>query len=480
MTQTELLTLLPLMVLAGWAALLLLLDLWIPADRKGVTAFLAALGLMVTIALVVWRGSLTTRVFYDTVQVDGLSVFLCLLFLVSGLAGVTLGYEYLRRMGWERSEYYTLLLIAVCGMMLMSMANDLIVVFLALELLSIPLYILAAFVRHNQVSEEAGLKYFLLGAFSSGFVLYGIALVFGATGQTNFPAVMAAITTHTANTPLLVTGAALLLVGFGFKAALVPFHMWSPDVYQGAPSAVTAFMSVGAKAAGFAALVRVFTLAMPALTDTIMPLMWGLAALTMLVGNIAAITQKNIKRLLAYSSIAQSGYILMAFVPFASPTVHGDALASLLFYLAAYALGTFAAWSVVITLEKAEGTGLELDDYAGLAKKYPGLALVMLLAMLSFAGVPLTVGFWGKFYLFTAALQGGQWGLALIGLLTSIISAYYYLRLVVLMYMRPGAPMVRHNWLAELTAFVAALGIVVLGFVPWVLLQAVVQLVGKM
>jgi NADH-quinone oxidoreductase subunit N len=480
MTQTDLLTLLPLMVLTGWAVLLLLLDLWIPTDRKGITAFLAALGFIVTIGLVIWRSGPPIQAFNHMVQVDGISVFLSVLFLVSGLAGVTLGYEYLRRMGWERSEYYTLLLIIVSGMMLMSMANDLVVVFIALELLSIPLYVLAAFVRHNQASEEAGLKYFLLGAFSSGFVLYGIALVFGATGSTSFSAISTAISAQTANLPLLVVGAALLLVGFGFKAALAPFHMWSPDVYQGAPSAVTAFMSVGAKTAGFAAMVRFFVLALPALSDTLVPLMWALAALTMIVGNVAALNQKNIKRLLAYSSIAQSGYILMAFVPFANPAAHKEALASLLFYLAAYALGTIAAWSVVITLEKADGTGLELDDYAGLAKKFPGLALVMLLAMLSFTGVPLTVGFWGKFYLFTAALQGGQWGLALIGLLTSIISAFYYLRLVVIMYMRPGAPMVRRNWLAELTAFVSALGVVVLGFVPWVLLQLAAYGIGGM
>jgi NADH-quinone oxidoreductase subunit N len=480
MTQTDLLTLLPLLVLAGWAVLLLLLDLWIPADRKGFTAFLAALGFMVTIGLVIWRSGPVVQAFNHSVQVDGVSDFLSVLFLVSGLAGVTLGYEYLRRMGWERSEYYSLLLIAVSGMLLMSMANDLIVVFIALEVLSIPLYILAAFVRHNQKSEESGLKYFLLGAFSSGFVLYGIALVFGACGQTTFPAILASISAHTANLPLMIVGATLLLVGFGFKAALAPFHMWSPDVYQGAPSAVTVFMSVGAKAAGFAALVRVFILALPALSDTLLPVMWGLAALTMVVGNIAALNQKNIKRLLAYSSIAQSGYILMAFVPFADPTAHQEALASLLFYLAAYALATFAAWSVVITLEKADGTGLELDDYAGLAKKFPGLALVMLLAMLSFAGVPLTVGFWGKFYLFAAALQGGQWGLAIIGLLTSVISAFYYLRLVVIMYMRPGAPMARRHWLTELTAFVSALGVVALGFVPWVLLQVTTHLVGGM
>ncbi|MCE1252687.1 MAG: NADH-quinone oxidoreductase subunit N [Anaerolineae bacterium] len=471
MTQTDLFTLLPLVVLAGWAVLLLLADLWIPSDRKGITAFLAGLGLLVTLWLVVSRAGTVTEAFSGSVRMDGLAVFMNVVFLVSGLAGITLAYNYLKRMGWERSEYYVLLLVTICGMMLMSYANDLIVVFIALELLSIPLYILAGFIRHDKASEEAALKYFLLGTFSSGFVLYGVALVFGSNGHTGFSAVMAAVTAGTANTTLLITGAAMLLVGFSFKAALVPFHMWSPDVYQGSPSSVTAFMSVGAKAAGFVALARVFVLAFPAVSDALMPLLWGVAALTMVVGNIAALNQKNIKRLLAYSSIAQSGYILMAFVPFGNPAVRTDALASLLFYLAAYGLTTFAAWAVVIALEKAEGKALELDDYAGLGKKYPMYAIVMLIAMLSFTGMPLTAGFWGKLYLFTAAVQGGQWLLAIIGLLASIISAYYYLRVIVIMYMRPGAPQVKRNWLLEATAFISALAVVALGFIPWVLLD---------
>jgi len=481
MTLTDLLTLLPLVFLAGWAVLLLLLDLWIPVNQKGITAVLSGLGLVVTIGLVIWRnGPVMMTAFNDSVRVDGVSTFLNILFLGSGLAGITLAYNYLKRMEWERSEYYSILLLTICGMMLMSYANDLVVVFIALEMLSIPLYVLAGFVRHNKGSEEAALKYFLLGAFSSGFVLYGIALVFGATGQTGFQPVLASITAGNANMPLILTGAALLLVGFGFKAALVPFHMWSPDVYQGAPSSVTAFMSVGAKAAGFAAMMRVFVLAFPSISQEFMPLMWGLAALTMVVGNIAAVSQKNIKRLLAYSSIAQSGYMLMAFVPYGNTANRVDSLASLLFYLVAYGVTTFAAWSVVIALEKSEGRALEIEDYAGLGKKHPGMALVMLLAMLSFTGVPLTAGFWGKFYLFSTAVQGGQWGLAMIGLLASVISAYYYLRIVVVMYMKPGAPQIRRYWLLELTSFIFALAIVVLGFIPWILLQVAAQLAARM
>jgi len=480
MTQTDLLTLLPLVVLAGWAVLLLLLDLWIPVYRKGITAALSALGLLVTIGLVVWRSGPVVTAFNNTVRVDGVSTFLNILFLGSGLAGIALAYNYLKRMNWERSEYYSLIMFAICGMMLMSYANDLLVVFIALEMLSIPLYILAGFVRHNKASEEAALKYFLLGAFSSGFVLYGIALVFGATGQTGFQPVLASIIAGKANMALILVGAALLLVGFSFKAALVPFHMWSPDVYQGAPSSVTAFMSVGAKAAGFAAMIRVFVLAFPSIAPEIMPLMWGLAAVTMVIGNIAALSQKNVKRLLAYSSIAQSGYMLMAFVPYGNAAVRTDSIAALLFYLAAYGVTTFAAWSVVVALEKTEGKALEIEDYAGLGKKHPGMALVMLVAMLSFTGVPLTAGFWGKFYLFSTAVQGGQWGLALIGLLASVISAYYYLHIVVVMYMKPGAPQIRRYRLLELTSLIFALAVVVLGFIPWILLQVATKLAALM
>ena len=479
MTSNDLLVLLPLIFLAGWAVLLLLIDLWIPSDRKGITAFLSALGLVACMGLVIWRVGPPVDAFNHFVRLDGISTFLSLLFLVSGLAAIALAYDYLKRMGWERSEYYSLLLISISGMMLMSMANDLLIVFLALELLSIPLYILAAFIRHDQASEEAGLKYFLLGAFSSGFVLYGVALIFGGTGQSGFQAILASLMNGKANLPLVLSGAGLLLAGFGFKTALVPFHGWSPDVYQGSPSSVTSFMSVGAKAAGFAAMVRVLLLALPILSDKLMPILWALAALTMLAGNIVALNQKNIKRLLAYSSITQSGYILMAFVSYGNPIVQNDALASLLFYLAVYGLGTFAAWSVVIALEKAEGKNLDLEDYSGLAKKYPGMALVMLISMLSFTGVPLTAGFWGKFYLFSAAVQGGQWGLALVGLLASIVSAYYYLHLVVFMYMRPGSPSMRRNWLVGMTAFITTAGTFVLGIAPWLLLQKVIELAAS-
>jgi len=249
----------------------------------------------------------------------------------------------------------------------------------------------------------------------------------------------------------------------------VPFHMWTPDVYHGAPTPVTAFMAVGAKAAGFAALLRVFVTAFPSLSADLTPVLWALAALTMLVGNIVAISQTNIKRMLAYSSIAHAGYILMAFVGFGSLEVQNDAVASALFYLVAYALTSFGAWSVVMSLEKPDGRGLEINDFAGLGRKRPLLAAAMTVFMLSLTGMPPTLGLVGKFYLFRTVVEAGQIWLAVIGVLTSLISAYYYLRVVVVMYMREGSPETeREPWL-DFTWFVSAVATVVLSFVPMAL-----------
>lgn len=477
MTQLEsndYLTLLPLIILTVWACALLLVDLFIPKDRKGLTGFLAALGLAVTLGFTISQVGTERTGFNGMAVLDGFSTYTSVLILISGLLGVALAYGYIKRMGIERGEYYTLLLFSVTGMMLMTQAADLIIVFLALELLSIPLYVLAAFARPNLQSEEAGVKYFLLGAFSTGFVVYGTALIFGATGTTSLSGIFTAASIGTPSL-LLTIGAALLLVGFGFKVAAVPFHMWTPDVYQGSPTAVTAFMSSGAKIAGFAALLRVFATAFPSLSADMTGILWVLAALTMIVGNITAISQSNIKRMLAYSSIAHAGYILMAFVPYGSsdPKVAHNAIAAGLFYLVTYAFTNFGAWSVVIALEKAEGKDLEIADYAGLAKKYPALAAAMTVFMLSFIGFPPTLGMVGKFYLFSAVIAGGYPGLALIGVLTSLVSAYYYLRVVVNMYMREGDPTIeRESWL-DLTTATTAIITVALSFVPqWLFLLA--------
>jgi NADH-quinone oxidoreductase subunit N len=461
---SNLLSILPLTFLFGWACALLVADIWIPRHNKGLTAALAAVGLSIALgfALSQWPGQPPS--FGGMVSVDGFAVFLNVLFLGSGLFGIALAYDYLKRMGLERGEYYILLLFSVGGMVLMASAADLIVVFLALELLSLPLYVLSGIARPRLDSEEAALKYFLLGAFSGGIILYGVALVFGATGSTALDVIVAKVASGQAQMPLLTIGAALALIGLGFKVALVPFHMWTPDVYHGAPSAVTAFMAVGAKAGGFAALLRVFVTALPEIAADLAPVLWVLAALTMILGNLVAIAQGNIKRLLAYSSIAHAGYILMALVPYGQSEIAPVSVASALFYLLAYAFTTFGAWAVVIALEKVEGQGLSLDDYAGLGRKRPGLAAAMTVFMLSFIGIPPTLGFVGKFYVFRAAIAGGEIGLALIGVLTSLISAYYYLRVVVLMYMREGQPEARDEFWLNLTVGATAIGAVVLTF----------------
>jgi len=467
MTQLDFQTILPYTILTVWACILLLADLFIPKGRKGVTALLAALGLAITLGFTLAQIGMERVSFNNMVVLDGFSTFVNALLLVSGLLGVTLAYGYVKRMGIERGEYYTLLLFSVTGMMLMAQASDLIIVFLALELLSIPLYVLAAFARPKVESEEAGLKYFLLGAFSTGFVVYGIALIFGATGSTSLAAIVASASSGTSGL-LLTIGAALLLIGFGFKVAAVPFHMWTPDVYQGAPTSVTAFMSSGAKIAGFAALLRVFATAFPSIATDMTDILWALAALTMIVGNVIAISQTDIKRLLAYSSIAHAGYILMAFVPYGNPDpkISSVSIAAGLFYLVSYAVTNFGAWSVVIALETEAGRGLALNDYSGLAKKHPALAAAMAIFMISLIGFPPTIGMVGKFYLFRAAISGGFTGLAIIGVLTSLISAFYYLRVVVNMYMREGNPAAeRETWL-DLSTGATALLTVVLSLIP--------------
>jgi len=456
----------PLTLLTVWACVLLLVDLAIPKTHKGITALLAALGLALTLGFTLAQIGVEKAGLSGMVVLDGFATFVNALILVSGILGIALAYGYVKRMGLERGEYYTLLLFSVTGMMLMAQAADLIVVFLALELLSIPLYVLAAFARPKVESEEAGLKYFLLGAFATGFVVYGTVLVFGATGSTNLIAIVGRASDGTVNLLLLSIGASLILVGLGFKVAVVPFHMWTPDVYQGAPSAVTAFMSSGAKIAGFAALLRVFATAFPSISSDMTGIFWALAALTMILGNVIAISQTNIKRLLAYSSIAHAGYILMAFVPYGNPDVAPVSIAAGLFYLVAYAITNFGTWGVVIALEREAGKGLELNDYAGLAKRHPAYAAAMAIFMLSLIGLPPTIGLVGKFYLFRAVIAGGFTGLAIIGVLTSLISAYYYLRVVVIMYMRDGEPQTERESFLDLTTMATAVATVVISLVP--------------
>ena len=469
MTPSDLISILPVLILVGWALLLLLIDLWLSKKLPAVTPILAVLGLAGSLASALLLIDRQGSAFGGMLRVDGFSIFLCVLFAVAGILSIGLAYQYLSRITVHRGEYIVLLLFSISGMMLMSMAGDLIIVFLSLELVSIPLYILAGMAQQRIESKEASLKYFLLGTFASAFVLFGISLVFGATGTTNLYTIADAVKAGSVDSVLFVIGSALLLAGFGFKVAAVPFHAWTPDVYQGAPSPVTAFMAVGAKAAGFAALIRVFSLDFGGLSDQLTPVFWVLAVLTMFVGNVVAVAQKNLKRMLAYSSIAHAGYLLMAFVAFGNPQVNPDSVASALFYLVAYAVTSLGAWAVLIGVEREDGSGTEIEDLAGLGKRLPWLAAAMTVFMLSFTGIPLTLGFWGKFYLFRTAIQGGYIGLAVIGLLTSLVSAFYYLRVIVKMYFQEGEAVIEKSKLVVVIAVICALLAVGLAFIPGLL-----------
>lgn len=470
MLLEDLLSILPLVIVAGWATVLVIVDLFIPKERKGITAALAALGLVAAAVATILQFGQSKTLFGGMLLLDGFASFLQILFLGAGLIAIAQAFDYLRRREIERGEYYTLLMFSISGMMLMSMAGDLIVIFIALELLSIPLYVLSGFARPQPISEEAALKYFILGAFASGFMVYGIALIFGATATTSLAGILSAFAAGSGVPILALVGGGLVLVGLGFKVAAVPFHMWTPDVYVGAPTSVTAFMSVGAKAGGFAALLRILIAAFPAAAAAWGPVTMWIAALTMTWGNVAAIAQSNIKRMLAYSSIAHAGYIFMALPSAAVAGVAPEAVRGALFYLMAYAITNLGAWGVVLAMEKAEGAGLEIDDYAGLGKRRPIMALAMALFMLSFTGVPPTVGFIGKFYLFRAAIDANLIWLALVGVITSLISAYYYLRVVVVMYMRPGEPETQTEPLLNSTVWLAAVGTFVFGVLPGPLL----------
>jgi NADH-quinone oxidoreductase subunit N len=480
MSLFDVITLLPVVVVTVWAVILLVVDLAIPRDRKGITALLAALGLAAGLGVDLALSGRSETAFGGMAVLDGFAVFSNAVILGAGIAGIALAYDYLRRMHLEHSEYYPLMLFSSAGMMLLVQAYDLIILFLAIELLSIPLYIMAGLARPKPESEESALKYFLLGAFSSAFLFYGIALIYGGTARTDLLGIVAAAASAPVNPVLFIIGAALLLVGLAFKLSVVPFHMWTPDVYQGAPTPLTGWMAVSVKVAGLAALLRVFVMAFPSLAADLSPVLAVLAGATMIVGNLAAIVQTNIKRMLAYSSIAQVGYLLMAFVPYANAQVASDAVAATLFYMAGYAFTSFAAWAVVTAVETNEGKGLAIADYAGLGLKHPWLGAAMTIAMLSFTGIPPTLGFWGKFYIFRAAVEGGSIGLALIGLLTSLLSAYYYLRVVVTMYMKPGEPEARGEAWINLLAVGSAAAALILAFFPGQLLDAAVRAVLKL
>jgi NADH-quinone oxidoreductase subunit N len=365
------------------------------------------------------------------VAVDSFRLFANWVLLVGAALSILISFAYVYRQQLQAGEFYGLVLLATAGMMFMAAARDLIVIFLGLEVMSIAVYALTAFNRRDRKSAEAGLKYFMLGAFATGFLLYGIALVYGATGSTNIAAIGASVTGGAASPGFLATGIGMIAIGFGFKVAAVPFHMWTPDVYEGAPAPVTAFMSATVKAAAFVAFMRVFVVAFSGADDVWYPILWWLAAITMVTANLMALVQPNVKRMLAYSSIAHAGYLLVAIT-----AANESAAAGMLFYLFVYTVMNIGAFAVVIGVAHHGEERLHVEDYAGFGWQQPLLGVALTIFLLSLAGFPGTGGFMGKMYLLQGAADAGLWILAVILVLATIASYWYYLRIAWYMWMR--------------------------------------------
>ncbi len=455
--------LLPTLIVLAAGALVLLLDLLPLHQARELIGPVALAGVVGALLATLARWGTPGRAFSDMVVLDNFALFVNVVICYAAALILLLSMDYLRRSGAESGEYYALVLFATAGMMLLAAAGDLVVLFLALELMSLSLYVLAGLFTQALASSEASMKYFILGAFASSFLLYGIALMYGATGTTNLDRIAAAAAGRS-HAPLFMIGMGLLLVGLGFKTSSVPFHMWVPDVYQGAPTSVTALIATGSKAAAFAALIRVLTVAFRGAQPDWTALLWIVAALTMTVGNVAAIAQSNLKRMLAYSSIAHAGYMLVGLVAGGM-----SGAGAVLFYLLTYTFTTAGAFGVITLCERARDEAVEVGDYAGLAERHPVLAAALGLFLLSLIGVPPLAGFVGKFYVFAAAVRAGYLWLTVAAVLNSALAAYYYLRVVVYMYMRApeSTPVAYTPSLAGALALVVALvGIVALGVVP--------------
>ena len=434
-----------------------------PGERMPI-AGLGAVGLVgaAIAAVLLWNHDTSS---FGIVVADNFGLFVTGILIVVGLLSLAFSGPAIEREQLPGGEYYALMLFALAGMMLMATATDLVVIFLALEVLSLAVYVLTGIRRNSPASTEAALKYFLLGAFSSAFFLYGIALTYGLAGSTRLDRIGSLMAAQSlAPTPMQLLALGLLLVGFAFKVSAVPFHMWTPDAYEGAPPAVTGFMSTGVKAAAFAAFVRVFLAAFDPLQHEWWIVIWLIAAATMIVGTVVGVAQSNVKRMLAYSSIAHGGYLLVALL-----SANDVGKGAVLFYLLAYAVTNLGAFGVIAVLENADGANDRVRDYAGLWDTHPALAALMTLFLLSLGGFPPLAGFIAKWYVFSAAVKAGYTGLAIIGVLTSVVSVFFYLRIVVMMYMTPAdspARLPSVPTVAGLALVVSAILVFYLGVLP--------------
>jgi NADH-quinone oxidoreductase subunit N len=473
MTTINLSAVYPEIILALLSFLILLMQSVNSARFKDYYGYISVIGILAAIAVVCSQASSfdlrsVQYSFNGMWVVDNYSRFFKLIFLLGTGLTILISIKYLENEGMQHGEYFALILFATLGMMIMASAAELITIFLGIELMSVSLYVLCGYTRTRMISNEAALKYFLLGSFATGFLLYGIALIYGSTGTSDIKAISKFIATTGFQSPTIIMGMALLVIGFGFKAALVPFHMWTPDVYTGAPAPITAFMSAGPKAAAFAAFARIFMEALPSLQGQWTAVIWIMAVLTMTVGNIIALVQDNIKRMLAYSSIAHAGYVLVAFL-----SAGELGITSILYYMLAYTFMNIGAFAIITVLGGKGEERIHIQDYKGLGYKHPLAAIAMSLFLFSLAGIPPTGGFIGKFYIFSAAIKEGYVGLAIIGVMNSVISVYYYLRVTVAMYMEVPAttkagetPALIFSPALVLAIVISAYGVLSLGLFP--------------
>ncbi|HEV2688667.1 MAG TPA: NADH-quinone oxidoreductase subunit N [Bryobacteraceae bacterium] len=470
-TAVDYLRFLPELIMIVTGTLIMLLQPWLGTEKRTALSALTLIGFVGALAAAVYANYSPGSSFSNMMIVDGFATFFRVLVIGVGILTVMSSAQYLRREHAESAEYYALLLFSVTGQCVMATANELIMIFIGLEISSIATYVLAGYLRDDKRNNEAALKYFLLGSFATAFLLYGVAWIYGTTGSTNLGDIRTFLIAPPGGRNLILAGtsAALMFVGLAFRVSAAPFQIWAPDVYQGAPAPVTLFMSAGPKAAAFAVFLRVFMTAFAPITDRWEPFIWSSALLTMIIGNFAALTQTNIKRMLAYSSIAHAGYVMVAI------TAHSQiGVAAAMFYLAAYALMNIGAFAVITHFSRQGEKFVNIEDLAGLGWKQPVTGALFSIFLLSLIGVPLTGGFFGKFYIFKAALDANLVWLAVLGLLNSAVAAYYYLRIIVVMYMyEPGDSTVTLQPLTagiRTTIWAAALGTLFLGIYPSLLL----------
>ena len=456
----------PLVSLVIFALLTLVVE-GLGKDKPVPSYWMSLLGVTVSLVLSFFHLGSGTPVFGGMLFQGGFAGYCNLIFLTSAFLTILISRGYLERMEYHRGEFYILVMFATSGMMLMAGALNLITVFLGIELMSVSLYVLAGFMRTKERANESALKYFLLGAFATGFLLYGIALIYGTSGSTDLLQIKEALPRISHN-PLFLIGCGLLVVAFSFKVSAVPFHMWAPDVYEGAPTPVSGFMSTGAKAAAFATFLLVFVRMFEIAGTSISQVIAIVAAASMIVGNVTAVAQSNVKRMLAYSSVAHAGYMLSGVA-----AANSEGETGILFYLIVYTFMNIGAFGIVSWIEHQDDKKLTFDDYAGLSARRPAVAAMMSIFMFSLAGIPPFAGFFGKYYVFLSAVKADMTWLAIVGVMTSLISVYYYLRLVVLMYFRDGEgdidkPVPLGSMFAVV---VAAAFVVVLGIYPSLIVE---------